>query len=132
MYLFNLMAMNCAHSTVVIVSVGVMDDVHCQHPWMLNLSKVVAGDSTAQSHLLTVVFFVCWGIWKTRCQCVFEHKSPSAFTTARKANVAAWEFLASTPTPTLGPSPSPTTVTIWAPWFISYHKMVCHVHIRCL
>ncbi|KAM2691341.1 hypothetical protein EV2_005754 [Malus domestica] len=62
-------------------------------PW--TIGRTVAVNTDSQSWVYTVASFICWEIWKSRCNCIFHGSVPSPEYTAEKASRAAAEFFKS-------------------------------------
>ncbi|KAM2126642.1 hypothetical protein ACFX1R_006637 [Malus domestica] len=63
--------------------------------WWSALKRTVAVNTDSQSWVYTVASFICWEIWKSRCNCIFHGSVPSPEYTAEKASQAAAEFFKS-------------------------------------
>ncbi|KAM2385894.1 hypothetical protein ACFX1X_038443 [Malus domestica] len=60
------------------------------YPW--TIGRTVGVNSNSHSWVYTVASFICWEIWKSRCNCIFHGSVPSPEYTAEKASRAAAEF----------------------------------------
>ncbi|KAM1146029.1 hypothetical protein PS2_037744 [Malus domestica] len=60
--------------------------------WWSALKRTVGVNSNSHSWVYTVASFICWEIWKSRCNCIFHGSIPSPEYTAEKASRAAAEF----------------------------------------
>ncbi|KAM2701713.1 hypothetical protein EV2_003520 [Malus domestica] len=63
-------------------------------PWTIGV-WTVGVNTDSQSWVYTAASFICWEIWKSRCNCIFHGSVPSPEFTAEKASRAAAEFFKS-------------------------------------
>lgn len=61
--------------------------------WFIALKSAAGHNSDNQSWVYTTTSFICWEIWKTRCNYNFNRLDPSPEITTVKASRVAWEFL---------------------------------------
>ncbi|RXH87514.1 hypothetical protein DVH24_034414 [Malus domestica] len=59
--------------------------------WWSALKRTVGVNTDSQSWVYTAASFICWEIWKSRCNCIFHGSVPSPEFTAEKASRAAAE-----------------------------------------
>ncbi|KAM2248449.1 hypothetical protein ACFX1S_003458 [Malus domestica] len=63
--------------------------------WWSALKRTMGVNTDSQSWVYIAASFICWEIWKSRCNCIFHGSVPSPEFTAEKASRAAAEFFKS-------------------------------------